>query len=111
MSKLWKGLVWILATIGLAGIPDDLKQWLGWIAAVDWDYWLDAGEWLPWSIRTVLITIGILLVLNPEWQIRARERLNPRWTDGRPVGIGFSWGWWLEGLRNRKQRERDRPKR
>lgn len=33
MSKLWKGLVWILATIGLAGIPDDLKQWLDWATA------------------------------------------------------------------------------
>ena len=111
MSKLWKGLVWILSTIGLAGIPDDIKQWSDWVTADSRDYWLNDGQWLPWSIRAVLIAILCLLALNPEWQIRTKQRLVPKRPDGSPVGIGFSWGWWLEGLRNRKQRERDRPKR
>lgn len=110
MSKLGKGLVWILATIGLAGIPDDIKQWSDWIAAVDWNFWFDDGEWLPWSIRAVFVTILSLLALNPEWQIRTRERLNPRWPDGSPMGLRFCLSWWWEGVRNREQRERDRPK-
>ena len=110
MSKLGKGLVWILATVGLAGIPDDIKQWSDWSATVDWNFWFDAGGWLPWSLRAVLVAMVILLVLNPEWQIRARERLNPRWADGSPMGLRFCLGWRRASIRNRKQRERDRPK-
>lgn len=90
MSKFRKGLVCILATIGLAGIPDDLKQWFDWITIVDWDYWLNNGNWMPWGIRAVLITILSLLALSPEWQIRAKERLLPRRPDGSRVEIGFA---------------------
>lgn len=38
----------------------------------------------------MLITILSLLALNPEWQIRTKQRLVPKRPDGSPVEIGFS---------------------
>ena len=47
----------VLTYIGILGLPEDLKRWERLAKAVDWYYWLNSGEWWPWSIRAVLLAV------------------------------------------------------
>lgn len=100
----------LIAVIALAGIPDNLRQLGAWIAEVNWSYWMNSGQLLPWGIRLLLAIALVGVASNPEAVIRAKDKLLPRWQDtGERITIGFSWGWWRTGLVERWRRFRNHP--
>ena len=90
---------WILlAIIGLAGLPENLRQLLEWSRFVNWDYWLNSGEWTPWAIRAFIVGVLAYLAVTPKASIWIRDTLYPRWQDGKPMGYGYVFRWWLTGI-------------
>lgn len=43
-----------------------------------WNYWLNSGDWLPWRVRALVVTILFLLLYYPEQQIRVKAKIRPR---------------------------------
>ena len=100
--RKWAGRVALVLTyIGILGLPEDLNRWERLAKAVDWYYWLNSGEWWPWSIRAVLLAVLFILAFNPEFNIRLRNKLNPRWPNGTPMGWGYIWGWKKEAWKEK----------
>ena len=108
MRKLRSVLCCVFAVLGLGGAHDDLAQWMQWVKIMDLKYWLTSGEWLPWGIRATFIVLITLMAINPEWTIRMRDRINPRWLDGSGrVGLLYSFSWWWQGVLERIRKEKD----
>lgn len=95
MKDLCKALGTAIYVIGLAGVPGNIRLWR---AVADWNYWLDSGDWLPWSIRAVLAAVLGFLAMYPEANIRLRDKLFPKWPDGTPMGFTYRLGWWRGGV-------------
>ena len=65
---------------------------------MNWDYWMNSGEWFPWGMRAFVIGVLAYLAFSPEFTIRVRDKLFPRWPDGTPQGFGFFFGRWKAGI-------------
>ena len=104
MTRLWGWIVGGLTIISLVGIPEYLNKWSLLASAVDWNFWLNSGAWLPWSIRAVIATVLVILVFNPELNIRLRNKLNPKWPDGTPMGYGYILSWELDKWKKKIKR-------
>lgn len=98
MRRYFKSIWTLFAIISLAGLPENLRRWLEWSKAINWDYWLNSGEWLPWGIRASFVGVLAYLAVSPELVIRIRSKLYPRWRDGEPLGYGYIFRWWLSGI-------------
>ena len=75
---------------------------------LNWDYWLNSGEWLPWAIRTSIVTVLFLFAVNPGWGLWIKRKLNPVWPDGTPMGLGFAWSWRRAGWKGKIRKAQDK---
>ena len=69
LRQVATGVGLVLAGIGVAGIPEDIRMWAMWLENI--------GSVLDlWVVRAGLASVGLALVTYPQWLPRARKVLS-----------------------------------
>ena len=69
MRKFEIGVGWVVALIGFAGIPEDVRTWSMWLETI--------GSVLDlWVVRAGLTSVGLAFVTYPQWLPRVRKVLS-----------------------------------
>ena len=107
-KRLFFGLGWVLAIIGVGGIPDDIATWGRWLAMLE--VWIDS-----WWVRVCVASVGLGIITYPQWLPRWRTALsklssksiqqNPSNTELSPKELCKKF----KGLTDMEVKERSKP--
>ena len=82
---MWKKISTFLGVfvglISVAGVPDDLKIWWGWLSTL-----VDLLGY--WPFRTFLYFLSVGMLTYPQWLPKLRTRISDRL---------YAYGWWKAG--------------